>query len=107
MLQYGETALHLAAWKGHIEEVKILMKYGAAVDVRNKVQPLLCRWEATRGESLEYQTLWTDYDSSEIQTMVQQWTSETRCWYMILTDYTSWEHEKRFVIIVSLVTVKI
>ena len=37
MLQYGETALHKAALKGHVEVVELLVKYGAAVDIRNKV----------------------------------------------------------------------
>ena len=37
MLQYGETALQKAAVRGHMEVVKILVKYGAAVDIRNKV----------------------------------------------------------------------
>ena len=40
MLQYGDTALHWAARGGHIEVVKMLVKYGAAVDTRNKVLPL-------------------------------------------------------------------
>ena len=37
MLQSGETALHEAAWKGHVEVVKMLVKYGAAVDIRTRV----------------------------------------------------------------------
>ena len=37
MLQYGDTALHKAAKGGHVEAVKMLLKYGAAVDIRNKV----------------------------------------------------------------------
>ena len=37
MLQNGETALHLAAMKGRVEVVKMLVKYGAAVDIRDKV----------------------------------------------------------------------
>ena len=37
MLQSGETALHVAALKGHVEVIKMLVKYGAAVDIRNKV----------------------------------------------------------------------
>ena len=37
MLQDGETALHRAALRGHVEVVKMLVKYGAAVDIRNKV----------------------------------------------------------------------
>ena len=37
MLQDGETALHLAAKRGEVEAVKVLVKYGAAVDARNKV----------------------------------------------------------------------
>ena len=42
MLQDGETALHLAALFGHVEVVKMLVKYGAAVDIRNKVFYSLC-----------------------------------------------------------------
>ena len=37
VLQDGETALHKAALRGHVEVVQQLMKYGAAVDIRNKV----------------------------------------------------------------------
>ena len=37
MLQNGETALHLAALEGDFEVVHVLVKYGAAVDIRNKV----------------------------------------------------------------------
>ena len=37
MLQDGETALHQAALKGHVEVVKMLVKYGAAVNISNKV----------------------------------------------------------------------
>ena len=37
ILQDGETALHKAAVRGHVEVVKILVDYGAAVDIRNKV----------------------------------------------------------------------
>ena len=37
MLQNGDTALHSAALGGHAEVVKMLVKYGAAVDIRNKV----------------------------------------------------------------------
>ena len=37
MLQDRWTALYWAAFKGHIEVVKMLVKYGAAVDIRDKV----------------------------------------------------------------------
>ena len=37
MLQDGETALHKAAYWGHVEVVQMLVKYGAAVDIKNKV----------------------------------------------------------------------
>ena len=37
MLQEGRNALYQAANEGHIEVVKMLVKYGAAVDIRNKV----------------------------------------------------------------------
>ena len=37
MLQDGDTALHEAAKRGKVEAVKVLVKYGAAVDIRNKV----------------------------------------------------------------------
>ena len=36
-VQSGETALYWAAYKGHVEKVKMLVKYGAAVDIRNEV----------------------------------------------------------------------
>ena len=35
--QNGETALHKAAEEGPVEVAKMLVKYGAAVDIRNKV----------------------------------------------------------------------
>ena len=46
MLQRGETALHLAAEKGHGEVVKLLVKYGAVVDIRDKVTNycVTCGW---------------------------------------------------------------
>jgi ankyrin repeat protein len=37
MLQDGDTSLHLAAMWGHPEVTNLLVKYGAAVDIRNKV----------------------------------------------------------------------
>ena len=37
MLQNGETVLHRAAVMGRVEEVKMLVKHGAAVDIRDKV----------------------------------------------------------------------
>jgi ankyrin repeat protein len=37
MLQNGDTALHEAAAKGHPEVINLLVKHGAAVDIRNKV----------------------------------------------------------------------
>ena len=36
MIQNGETALHRAALYGHVEVVKMLVEYGAVVDIRNK-----------------------------------------------------------------------
>jgi ankyrin repeat protein len=33
----GETALHWASAKGEVEIVNLLVKHGAAVDIRNKV----------------------------------------------------------------------
>ena len=37
MLQDGETALYRAAMRGHAEVIKVLVDYGAAVDIRDKV----------------------------------------------------------------------
>ena len=37
MLQRGETALYLAVEEGHGEVVKLLVKYRAVVDIRDKV----------------------------------------------------------------------
>ena len=37
MLQYGETTLHKAALRGDVEVVQLLVKYGAAVDIRDMV----------------------------------------------------------------------
>ena len=37
IVQNGETALHQAALRGYnVEVVKMLVDYGAAVDIRNK-----------------------------------------------------------------------
>ena len=35
-IQDGETALHRAALCGYVEVVKMLVDYGAAVDIRNQ-----------------------------------------------------------------------
>ena len=35
-IQDSETALHQAALRGYVEVVKMLVNYGAAVDIRNK-----------------------------------------------------------------------
>ena len=37
MLQYGWSALYHATVKGHEEVVKMLVKYDAAMDIREKV----------------------------------------------------------------------
>ena len=37
MLQDGETALNWAAYKGHVEVVKLLVKHEALVDTKEKV----------------------------------------------------------------------
>ena len=37
MLQYGETALHKVALRDHVEIINLLVKHGAAVDIRGKV----------------------------------------------------------------------
>ena len=39
MLQDGYTALHRAAVEGEKEVINLLVKHGAAVDIRNKVEP--------------------------------------------------------------------
>ena len=38
LIQDSETALILATKNNHVEVVKTLVSYGAAVDIRNKVQ---------------------------------------------------------------------
>jgi ankyrin repeat protein len=38
ILQYGDTALHQAAARGHVAVAKALIDHGAAVDIRNEVQ---------------------------------------------------------------------
>ena len=40
MLQDGDTALYLAACWGKLEVAKMLVRYGAAVDIRKKVSLL-------------------------------------------------------------------
>lgn len=35
--QYGRTPLHLAAYKGHIEVVRILLKAGCDLDIEDDV----------------------------------------------------------------------
>ena len=47
MLQDGDTALHQAAQRSYgsyIEVVKLLVKYGASVDIANMVASLLYSW---------------------------------------------------------------
>ena len=39
MLQNGDIALHLTAVEGKVEVISLLVKHGAAVDTRNKVEP--------------------------------------------------------------------
>ena len=57
MLQDGETALHKATKEGHVEVVKMLVKYGAAVDTRNKVGlTISCKDKTPHHE--EYQALY-------------------------------------------------
>ena len=43
MLQNGDTALHRAAARGHPKVINLLMKHGAAVDIRNKVASQLTK----------------------------------------------------------------
>ena len=43
--QDGDTPLHLAAWKGNVESVKLLVQNGANVQIANKVSycsPIHC-----------------------------------------------------------------
>ena len=40
MLQYGDTALHKAATGGKVEIINLLLNHGAAMDIRNKVEPI-------------------------------------------------------------------
>lgn len=39
-LQYGRSPLHLAAYKGHVEIVHILLKAGCDLDIQDDVSPL-------------------------------------------------------------------
>ena len=41
-LQNGETALHRAAMRDRAEVIKVLVDYGAAVDIRDKVTSNNC-----------------------------------------------------------------
>ena len=36
--QEGASALHLAAWEGHVAVVKLLIEAGAMVNLQDKVQ---------------------------------------------------------------------
>ena len=47
MLQNGETALHQAALRGNVEVVQLLVKYVAAVDIRDKVFNFTCTMVVT------------------------------------------------------------
>ena len=37
MLQYGRTAIHVATMKDKAEVINLLVKHGAAVDIRDEV----------------------------------------------------------------------
>ena len=54
MLQVGETALYWAAYNDHVEVIPLLVKYGAALDTRDKVLTLLHR-STTYTSEVEYQ----------------------------------------------------
>ena len=41
MLQYGETALHIASEKGHTEIVQVLLSNGSDINRQNKVNRML------------------------------------------------------------------
>ena len=43
MLQDGETALYRAALRGRVEIVKMLIDYGATVDIKDKVTVVIIR----------------------------------------------------------------
>lgn len=40
--QYGRSPLHLAAYKGHIEVVRILLKAGCDLDIQDDVSKFIC-----------------------------------------------------------------
>lgn len=46
-LQYGRSPLHLAAYKGHLEVVHILLKAGCDLDIQDDVSPLISRAHAS------------------------------------------------------------
>ena len=44
--EYGETALHTASSKGHIDVARYLLEKGATVNILNKVRQLdACPWQ--------------------------------------------------------------
>ena len=49
MLQDGETALFRAALRGRVKIVKMLVDYGAAVDVRDKVTVVIIEHDYIHG----------------------------------------------------------
>ena len=57
MLQDRETALHKAAFWGDVEVVKMLVKYEATVDVRNKVAAALLYIQSS-GKKTLYSLWW-------------------------------------------------
>ena len=55
MLQYGDTALHQAAWSGEIEVINLLVKHGVAVDIKNQVEPCnICCIDRAHAHQKEY-----------------------------------------------------
>lgn len=51
-LQYGRSPLHLAAYKGHLEVVHILLKAGCDLDIQDDVSPLISRAASTHASCL-------------------------------------------------------
>uniref|UniRef100_A0A8C9V800 Ankyrin repeat domain 6b n=1 Tax=Scleropages formosus TaxID=113540 RepID=A0A8C9V800_SCLFO len=87
--KYGRTALHLAAYKGHLEVVRILLKAGCDLDIQDDTPFCSVLWRTTAIITMTSSGLeWDYYDCHLYGASSPQFTSsDLRC--PLLTLFTS------------------